>query len=473
MNRPVPRRVAALTAAAMTAGVLGVLSAAVPAAADGGPVITLRTPATVAVPTAAASGVATSVEPQLTFTTDSRSVSTEVTITIDARKLAAIADVSFSDNCTVQSSVATCDEYFYDDNPTGGQLGAITRLTVSARAGVAPGATAPYTISGTATSGSFVGATGTVTVGGPAFDQSPTTDHTGLPVGSTVSEPVEFTNTGDRPAAAAEALLTASPGLTFADHYSNCVYSSVPDYREAEMALCAFPQPIHVGERVALSAPVTLHVTSTAYYTYLDTLTVPKGGDPYMRSVLASRTWTKGTGGTLGLTVEDPGRTITTPVGTVQLQLADNHSDGRVAALQAANTADFSVTGATAQGAQGDSVTLAFSMTDKGPATIFYRSGESIGVTVTPPPGTTVTGSSANCRPENDEPSTVAHGPYYCADDYLVPAGRTSDFGLTLRVDQVVPGARGSVAMDWSPDGSWRPPFDTDPSDDTAALVLN
>jgi hypothetical protein len=40
-------------------------------------------------------------------------------------------------------------------------------------------------------------------------------------------------------------------------------------------------------------------------------------------------------------------------------------------------------------------------------------------------------------------------------------------------VDEVVAGARGSVSMTWSPDGSYRPPFDPDAADDTAVLTLN
>jgi hypothetical protein len=60
-----------------------------------------------------------------------------------------------------------------------------------------------------------------------------------------------------------------------------------------------------------------------------------------------------------------------------------------------------------------------------------------------------------------------------CSESYLVPAGRTAQFSLTVRVDQVVPGAQGSVAMAWSPDASWRPPFDPNAADDSAALTLN
>ena len=471
MNRPVLRRVAALAAATLTATALGVLSGGTPAAADTtAPVITLEQPATVAVPTAAATGVATAAQPNLVYTTDA-SVLTNATITVDTQKLAKIADVAFPDECTVSNAIATCSELLYTSGP--GELVTDPQFTITAHAGVAPGTVASYKITGTADSATFVGATGSVQIGGPAFNQVQPPEHTGLAVGSTVSEPVQFANTGDRPANAAQVLLIASPGLTFAQHYANCRYSSVPDDREAEKALCTFDQPISIGEVDALATPVELNVTSTAYYTYLDTITAPKG-DPSLQSELAGRTWTRGTGTTLGLDVLDPGQPSTAPAGKVSLPFADDNSDYRITALQADNTADFSVSGATVQAAQGDTVPLDVSLTNNGPATLFDRSGTPFGALVTLPPGTTVVGSSANCRPDNDsDPQVVAHGPYDCVDSYLEPAGHTADFSVTVRVDQVIAGAQGSVAVLWGVDGGGRPPYDPDTADDSATLALN
>ena len=69
-----------------------------------------------------------------------------------------------------------------------------------------------------------------------------------------------------------------------------------------------------------------LKVTATAYYTYLDTITAPKG-DPFLKSELAGRTWTRGTGTRLGLDVLDPGQPSTAPAGKVSLPFADDNSD--------------------------------------------------------------------------------------------------------------------------------------------------
>jgi hypothetical protein len=475
MNLHATRRTAAVSAAALTAAALGVLTGVTPAAADTtDPVITLHKPPTVAVATAAATGTTTTVQPDLTFTTDATSVTADLTLTVDVRKLAKIADVTFSDNCTVAKSIATCEEFFYQqDLPPNSTLGGVTQITVAARPGVAPGTTASYKISGSGTGATFVGATGSVQIGGPAFDQDQTADHSGLAVGATVSEPVRFTNTGDRPATGAQVLLVASPGLIFTQHYANCTYSFVADDRQAGMALCTFPGTFQVGEEAALATPVGLQVTSEAYDTYLDTLTLPKG-DPDIPAQMIGRTFTRGKGSTLGLTVLAPGQPSSAPAGKVALNLADDHSTLQIAALHAVNTADFSVAGGAAQGAQGATAQLDFSMTQHGPATIFDRSGGGWSVMANLPPGTTVTGSSANCQPAiSNDPEVAAHGPYACWTGFLIPAGRTIPFSVTVRVDSVIPGAHGSASLAWSPEGGGRPAFDPDPTDDSAALTLN
>ncbi len=52
-------------------------------------------------------------------------------------------------------------------------------------------------------------------------------------------------------------------------------------------------------------------------------------------------------------------------------------------------------------------------------------------------------------------------------------AQSTSTCRRTPAVGQVIAGAQGSVSTAWSPDGSYRPPFDPDAADDTAAPTLN
>ncbi|MBY8886915.1 hypothetical protein K7472_18925 [Streptomyces sp. PTM05] len=474
--RPNPARRAAALGVAVAASAACALTGVTPAAAataPAEPVITVHTPLPVAVPTTSSVAFQQAVQPSLDLTTTASSLNAQATLTIDARKVAKIATVTFSDNCTVHDYVASCSEMFFESGltPTMG-LGTVTQMSLGPRKGVKPGASATYTVSGTADTAKITGATGTVQAGGAAFDETQPANHTGLKVGSTVSEPIRFTNLGDRPATATEVGLVLSPGLEFAQRYSNCHYSAASG-QVFEAALCTFPGTFRVGETAELADQVKLKVESTAYYTYLDTVVAPQG-DPSQSWLTGGRTWKQGTGKALGLKVITAGHTTSAPPSTVQLAEAGSHGDYRITSLQAVNTADFAVTGASAKAAQGSTVKLSFSMVDHGPATIYDRSGEGFGVKVTPPPGTTIVGSSAACQPYTEgDPTVTAHGPYECGTDYLVPAGHVWNFSLTLRVDQVITGAKGSVAMDWSPQAGWRPPFDPNPKDDSAVLALN
>jgi hypothetical protein len=465
MKHSSKRRAVALAAAVCAAMGLA-LTGVTPAQADDQPVITLQQIAPVAVSPATLTGVSKTALPYLSFTTKASSLSASATLTIDVTQLATIANVTFSDNCTVVQHVASCWELFYYDDLSGvGTIGAVTQMTVKAKADAPVGSSADYTISGTADNATIVGGQGTVEIGGPAYNQTQPKNMTDLAVGSSVTEPVRFTNIGDRAADATQVLLWASPGIGFAKHFANCEYSADGGPMVAEVALCTIPGQVLPGEKAALAPAVRLNVESTAYSTYLDSMVAP-AGDPGIQQSAAGHQWTQGVGGQLTLKVITPGTANDAPSGTVSLTERGSHGDYRITSLQAANTADFSVTGASATAAEGDTVTLDFAMTNNGPATIFYRSGDIVGsVDVQLPPGTSPVSSSANCEQEG---TTT----YSCSDHSIVsPAGEVTDFSLTLRVDQVIPGAQGSVSMVWGPGG--QPAFDTNPSNDTAALTLN
>ncbi|WP_157856246.1 hypothetical protein [Actinacidiphila yeochonensis] len=458
-------RRAVAVAAVLGASVGLTLALGAPAQADT-PVVTLEQPAPAAVAPAGTTGTADTVQPYFDFRTTGPLDNVEATLTIDATQLATIAHVTFSDNCTVTQYVATCDEWLYDPQGSSSTVGAGTQMTIEALPGATVGSAADYTVSGTSDGATIVGAQGSVEIGGPAYSQGQPKNLTGLAVGSVVTVPARFTNIGDRPADSTQVLLMASPGLGFTKHYANCEYSTDDSSTEVEEALCTIPGQVLPGERAAVSPAPRVRVESSAYYTYLDTMIAPTG-DAGIRSTTASRQWTQGTGDELTLKVITPGTATDAPSGTVALAMTGEHSDYRSASLQADNTADFAVTGDSATAAQGDTVTMHFSMANNGPATIFYRSGDTMAVTASIPPGTHVVSSSSNCR-------RTSGSAYTCyGASIITPAGTVADFSITLQVDQVIPGAQGSVAMAWSPDGSYRPPFDTDASDDSAALTLN
>ncbi|OLZ68882.1 hypothetical protein AV521_18935 [Streptomyces sp. IMTB 2501] len=288
------------------------------------------------------------------------------------------------------------------------------------------------------------GGTCEVEVGGPSFGVDELTDHTGLKAGSTVSEPVHFTNVANRPARGVQTVLALSPGLDFADRYSNCEYGNIGKTHYSE---CCPKCAIDLGETAALAAPVRLRVNSAAL-------------------------------STLALKVK-AGRKSSAPAGSVSLPQAGNVTDYRIVSLRARNTAGFGVTGASAQAGAGRNATFAFRLSVNGPATLFDRSdGDGVPtVWVTLPTGTTAVGHSANCSPwQLHNPTAAAHAPYICFPPGIeLPKGQVTELSLTVRVDQPVAPAKGGVLLvrDFDPAHSQWLPFDPNGGNDSAALTLN
>ncbi|MFF7331901.1 hypothetical protein [Streptomyces sp. NPDC008150] len=459
---PVRRRLAAVPAvvAMLAAGLL--TAAPAHAAGEALPVVRLAKLPTLALPAAPQTA-----QPYFSYTTNASTLDVDdAVVTVDFGKLADIATVSFSGNCTVAGTVATCSEWLdYGQVSDGESFGSDTQMTVTALPDAQLGATGSYTVAGHSDEATIVGRTANVVVGGPALALRQPAERTGLAVGSTVAEPVRFTNKGTLPASATEVVLQASPGLDFADHYANCRYGTNGSAQApTQVAVCRIPGPVGVGESARLATPVRLQVTSAALVTYLDVATYAPRDERYLDGVQL----TPGTGKRLRLKVLEEGDT-TLPAGDVSVPFTGNASNYRIATLKADNTDDFGVTGATASGGQGADTIFEFTAYSAGPATLFDRSGgEGVPlVRVTPPPGTSVVSTSANCHADA--------GAYLCRlDSFVVPAGATSHFSLTVHVNDAEPGAQGTVSLVYGPPGEdvYQFPYDKNSANDSAALIL-
>ena len=475
------RRTLGVAVAAITSTAAMLTGIGTATAAPVQPVLTVQAPTPTALTPAPAKGAALTAQPNITLNSNVTKLpnDTDVTLTIDARGLAKVANVTFGDGCVTKGLIATCDQGV---QPTqiGGGIGTSGEITLSALKGAPQGASGSYTISGRATAGvRIVGSSGTVTVGGPEFDLGAMVNHTNVAIGSNLSEPIKFTNAGTRPSAGVQVVLMPSAGLDFTTHYSNCRYGTGTAYPHlTDLAICSISSWVKVGETAELAVPVGLHVDQTALYTYLDSMVEPLGYTADNYWLLPGHTWKQGTGAKLGLKVLAAGVPSTAPAGTAMLLAADGDSANyQVASISARNTDDFGVTGATAKAAKGQTVKFTFSLVDHGPATLYDHSGGegSPGVLVTPPPGTTIIGSSANCQPSRSfDPTVTAHGPYLCSAGAYFVKGEVNTFTLTVRVNTVIAGAKGSVKIQWGEGiGNRRPPYDTDPRDDSAFLSLN
>ncbi|MEY9874059.1 hypothetical protein ABH931_003553 [Streptacidiphilus sp. MAP12-33] len=473
MRSTVFRRTTALAAVA-AALTIGIGATADAATTTTKPVVTLQTPYELALP---AKG---SVEENWTWYANAKHVdASDVTLTIDARGLAKVAKVAFSGNCTAHGLVATCPEWFQGDSTSVPQgIGAASQIVVSALPGAKPGATGSYRITGHSSAATIVGGTGWVTVGGPDFKLAPIAPNLGTrPLGSVVSVPVGFTNLGDRPANGSRALFFASPGLSFATHYANCRYGHYSRAGVANVALCSFPGAVRVGEQVALAQPLRLRFTSRALFEQTQGDVGPWGDTQAWSWITAPGSgyvWTQGKGAVLGLKVLKPGRATSAPYGTAQL--ADTYDHDFIAGVTAKNTADFGTTGFSAKATAGQQVTAKLTLANHGPADLWSGGNGGPGLMITPPPGTTVVATSATCS--LFDPAKPQEG-YFCAGSaFGQGSGTTSTFTLTLRVDQVIAGATGSVRVRYqqyarpgqNPYSAW---YDTDTRNDSASIRLN
>ncbi|MBT2367102.1 hypothetical protein J7E88_17760 [Streptomyces sp. ISL-10] len=102
------------------------------------------------------------------------------------------------------------------------------------------------------------------------------------------------------------------------------------------------------------------------------------------------------------------------------------------------------------------------SYTNAGPGWVLVEQGApTYQVEVTLPAGTRPVHVPAPCDP------TEKAGRYRCAHGGWVTAGFKADLTFTLKVDKLVPGARGTVALTGEPR-----PFDKNAANDTAEIVV-
>ncbi|WP_143094402.1 hypothetical protein [Streptacidiphilus jiangxiensis] len=457
-------RKAAVAAVVVATGALGLGVAAPAATAATQPTITLDRVAPLALALTGAQS------PQLNWTFHRNLGFRNVDVKVDARGLAKVGKVAFSGECTAHGLVADCAEYWPVD---GTGMGGNAPFTVTPFKGVKLGTTGGYTVSGSAPGLVVKGGSGVVTVGGPAYNLAPLGQFKNEKVGAVVSQPITFGNVGDRPANGSDVALVLSPGLSFTQHYSNCRYRSDVQggVRVEDAAVCHFRDWMRIGEKVTFAQPVRTKVTPRAMWTYLDVQAAPAGSPSLAWATSSQPTsrWTQGRGPALGLKRLVVGKASSVPAGTAQL-MSENQGYG-VESVTARNGADYGVTGSSAKAAAGHDVTMSFSVTNHGPAVLYDRSGGEATpyVKLTAPAGTTVVGG-----PECGQGTDSA---WYCSAGLkaiLSFPGDTYHFTVTFHVDTVVPQARGQVQLVW---GGGAPsttlPFDPNPKNNTAPLILN
>ncbi len=375
----------------------------------------------------------------------------DYTIRIDASALAGVAKVKLP--CEADGSVAVCSgsELYAGDryNRVGG-----IRLDVGEDSEA--GDLGSITVTGEGEGLEFTPLTIDVLVGGPEFVNRTLSVPDGLRAGGTYEAPVGLRNAGSMPADGAVLRFHGSRGVSFPDSYGNCAYAEVttgPLLRQGTDAICTFPDRIDAGTAYALAEPLKVKTAGFALhdvFTYSFTALAPDEA----AALRAAKDYRPGTGEVLTLR---------------KLSSADPAHYSRYADvdLPVNNTYDLELTGSSQDAGAGDTVTARIGFRNNGPAWIsaLRSGGEPIGFTVAVPEGTTVTSVPEGCG-EN----TIDEGVkgYLCWVSTPLLEDAALDFPFELRVDRVVEGARGKVALP-----EWDNPFDSDHTNDSAWIVLN
>ncbi|MFJ9621388.1 peptidase [Streptomyces sp. NPDC101181] len=402
------------------------------------------------------------------------------TLTFDLSGVAGVADVSTDDaDCEVTGAEAVCEER--DIRPG---LQGSSELLLTAAEGSAEGDTGTIKVTGRAEGATFTPFTARVTVGGPDLVMEELPLRTETKVGDRQQAPVTFTNRGTRAADGVLLGLVHSRGIDIPQRYSNCEYTedaSMPGTGWTT-ALCSVPGSFEPGGTYTLATPLTLETTTRALND-LFVYRIHEDSADQRTALRADAPFERGTGGVLtAVPAKDRADTTTAgkrraAAGGGDLEPGDNQHE---ADFRTKNTADFVAYGDEVTGAEGSTVTATIGFRNEGPAWVGHiRSGETVAtLDFTVPPGTTVTAKPDRCRAvtaggghREDQKSPAPR--YFCNTSTTVKDRGGLDLPFGLRVDESRIGASGKVTIrsPWLVDPAL--PFDPEPGNNTAWLVLN
>ncbi|MFD7410091.1 hypothetical protein [Kitasatospora purpeofusca] len=283
-----------------------------------------------------------------------------------------------------------------------------------------------------------------VEVGGAAFRAAEIAAKQHAKVGSTFTPAVRFANRGGVSAARAVVEVLILPGLKVENWPSNCEYATDPGQIGREgfgtpiatiHGICTVEGEILPNEPVRLNG-LDLTVTSEAEYTMADFMVFadPNAAGTQGAELRRRLSFERGTGAPATLT-RDSAEGI--PSGYPD---ANGHFTEQE--VFADNGADFGLTGTWTPDASGRAGTLTVTAANRGPASIFDRSGGegTPFVRIQLPEGATVTDLPENCRANNRVPGEPQDRPlnkFDCkAFDFFMANGSSSRHVLGLALDE-------------------------------------
>jgi hypothetical protein len=355
----------------------------------------------------------------------------------------------------------------------GAKIGATARITA--------------TLSGTEMSGSEqsgselkpISTTFKAVVGGKAdlADASPAVKGR---LGAAVRLPLKVRNAGSTTVTGFAAFFLGSPSLPTTTKYRNCTYDG------DILRTCRFDRRLRAKRTygTTLPAKVLRDVYSPGSIWQSVTWSTAAEFDALVRSKedeYGIKRGVPGKGGLLKL-----GLAPTTAAKPQTDVRPDNDNGGPEVELSQNNGADLQALGSRVTGVTGAVVAVTVGARNNGPAVVGdhqYDEREWLFVTVTVPPGTTAVTVDRRCMPSDgkhiDWDTIWEHGgepgapAYICVtaggEDGSFDVGESDTAWLDLRIDTVITGASGRVALDVDP--RWG--NDPKRANNTAALVVN
>ncbi|MFF7361218.1 hypothetical protein [Streptomyces sp. NPDC008125] len=378
------------------------------------------------------------------------STAKDVVVKVDVSGISGFADV------TGLSCVDDICSWPGRDIAPGESTGGI--VDVNAKPGAALGTTGVARLFATSSNASITETTVRLTVGAVDLGIARIPDTKDAAPGSTLAAPITVSNSGSLTADAVNLSLAATPGLGFAQKFSNCTYgksTGIPSAHghELDTAVCRITTPVEPGKAYRLSSQFGIEVGQTALYEFVDYRI--EAASTSVPEAAASD------GPVLGL-VESG----TPPV------VRTDHAQWQIAAD---NTADIELTGSTANAAPGEETVLTAKVRNNGPATFNLLSSDAqIGVRIEIPEGTTAVKIPSECGVWTGggmgEPTPGAPE-YMCAVDSPFTVGETLELPFTVKAGQDVAATTSgdaTVTTVWGGELA----ADTDKANNTAKITL-
>ncbi|MGW3109673.1 hypothetical protein [Streptomyces sp. NPDC001100] len=379
----------------------------------------------------------------------------DVSVTVDASSLAGKATMVVTGDCVSTGTLKVrCDV-----GPLSGKESSdpfFLKPTAAAKAGD----TGAITYTATASDAATVTGKTDVLVGGPKLVARSYPSLKDIAPGAVFERTPAFTNTGAAPADKSVMLLVQdSEGVSLARDHSNCHYADRPEAG----AWCRFDTPVAPGAAYETDAPLRYTAAKDTMYGYDTYVVWPVGGtapDSFDPS-------------------DFPGTGTGAPLGLKSLASGSGFTGSGYGTFATTQHADYQALGDTVQGKVGETVSITLGVRNNGPGWMNFRwmdADNSGTFVVTPPAGTTITGVPGpdeqgdpgplwNCTPRKAGAKS-----YTCdiaSTDFKPGDSVTQEF--TVRIDRVVPGARGSVR---AVENSEYPNRDDDTANDTAAITV-